>query len=81
MVVGGVCTLNSFSSQTQFGRFDFEYFDRDQDVECEGNTGQFALAHAVAAGGQGGFAAPGDAVEAAEAGRPMHSQILFLLEH
>jgi hypothetical protein len=35
----------------------------------------------VAAGGQGGFAAPGDAVEAAEAGRPMHSQILFLLEH
>lgn len=65
MVVGGVSILNSFSSHTQFGRFDFGHFDRDQDVECEGNTGQLALAHAVAVGAQDGFAAPGDAVEAA----------------
>ena len=35
----------------------------------------------VTAGGQDGFATPGDVVEDAEAGRPRHSQILFLLEH
>lgn len=38
MVVDGVPLSTTFP-HTKFGRFDFEYFDRDQDVECEGNTG------------------------------------------